>query len=116
MIVIIKDSLNKNDVEKARADHKNYIKVTIDIKKEIVAIGGEYHADAEKILLERYDCTSEDIFGGGYNITTKEIEFIAMLNLRPNYGNSSMEILDQDKRNKFKEIAERKLKGIESLV
>lgn len=116
MVIIIENKLTKEDVLKAREEYKDYIKITMDTEKEIVAIGGEYHADAEKLLIENYNCDSKNILGGGYNISTKEIEFVAMLNVRPSVGNNSMEILDAVKREKFKKIAEEKLRDIESFI
>lgn len=116
MIIIVDKQLTKEDVQKAREEYGDYIKITIDIIKKIVAIGGEYHADAEKILIDEYNSKSENILGGGYNITNNSYEFTAMINLRPSLGNNSMEILNLKKRATFEEIAKDKLKGIKSLV
>lgn len=116
MIVVLTNPLTFDDVRKAREEYQDYIKITMDIEKEIVAIGGEYHADAEKLLIENHGCNSQNILGGGYNISTKMIEFVAMLNIRPSLGNNSMEIIDPEKRNSFEKIAKEKLKGIESLI
>ena len=102
-VVIIKDKLTSEDVKKAREEYEFYIKITADIEKEIIALGGEYHADAEKVLIEKYNCLSRNIWGGGYNITTKKIETNAILNLRPGI-NDSMEIIDPEARKKYIEL------------
>ena len=116
MIVVVRDQATASDIQKAREEYRDYIKVTVDLEIELVAIGGEYHADAEKVLIEEYDCKSENILGGGYNVKTKEYEFVAMINIRPRSGNNSMEILDQHKRSRFEKIAQEKLMGIESFI
>lgn len=108
-IILTKLSLSPADFEKARQDYSHYIKITIDITKEIAALGGEYHADAEKNLLDQ-GSKQEDIWGGGVNLETKQFETNAIINLRPPINNSP-EILDAKIRNKFLEIAKALLKN-----
>ncbi len=50
MVIVVVEELSKDDVLKARGEYRDYIKITIDLSKKIVAIGGEYHADAEEVL------------------------------------------------------------------
>jgi hypothetical protein len=108
-IIIGRGPFSKEDFKKAREDYESYIKLTIDLENEIVAMGGEYHADAEKELLER-GSTQEDIWGGGINLETKTIETNAIINLRSG-TNDSTEILDSSKRDKFLAIAKRILEN-----
>lgn len=115
-IIIVKDKLTQEDIKTAREEHDIYIKITIDIKQEIVAIGGEYHADAEKVLIENFNSKNSNIWGGGYSITRNEFRTDAMLNLKPNLGNNSMEIINAEARKKFLYIAQNTLKNIESLI
>ena len=44
----------QEDLVKAREEYPEYIKITADLEKRIVAIGGEYHADAEQILIKNF--------------------------------------------------------------
>lgn len=101
-IVILSKKASNEDLKKASHDYKNYIKITADIEKEIVAIGGEYHADAEKLLLEK-GSLQKNIWGGGVDLVLKRFETNAMINLRPPQ-NSSTEILDVKTREKFLKI------------
>jgi hypothetical protein len=114
-IIIVGQEITKNDINASREDYPEYIKITADLDKEIVAIGGEYHADAERVLVERFDSKRSDIWGGGYNISTKAFEVNAMLNLKSG-SNESLEILDPKIRTKFLEIIKNKLGNIESLI
>jgi len=98
-IVIVKEKISKQDFKKAREDYEIYIKITLDLKKETIAFGGEYHADAEKLLLEQ-GSKQKDIWGGGFNLEEKRIETNAIINLRSG-RNESTEILDQEVRKKF---------------
>ena len=108
-IIIAKDKLTKSDFQKAREDYQSYIKLTIDIKQQKVALGGEYHADAEKILLEQ-GSKQKDIWGGGFNLETKQLETNAIINLRLE-KNKSFEILEPKIRKKFLTIAKKILKN-----
>lgn len=110
-IVVIGKKLTTSDVKKAREEYSSYIKITADVKQEIVAIGGEYHADAEKLLLENCGSKQRDVWGGGYNISTRKFEAIAIINLRAR-RNPSMEIIDATIRKKFLDLVKRKLINI----
>jgi len=115
MAVVVVEKLSKSDVLKAREEYSQYIKITADISRKIVAIGGEYHADAEEILIKDYKCKSENIWGGGYNIKLKSFEANAVLNIKPQI-NDSLEIVDAEIRNDFLELAKDKLKSIETFL
>lgn len=97
-LVKIDGKLTKTDFERAKKDYGIYIKVTMDLESKVVFIGGEYHADAEKILLES-GAKQENIWGGGINLETKNIDANAIINLRR--GNDSTEILDGSSRKEF---------------
>lgn len=107
-IVLIKNKLSEKDFQKAKEDYKGYVKITADLEKKVVALGGEYHADAEKLLLEQ-GSKQENIWGGGLNLETGSFETNAIINLRPGQ-NDSPEILDPLKRKKFLTLAEKVLK------
>jgi len=107
--VIVKDRLSKGDFERAKEDYQSYIKITVDLKRKIIALGGEYHADAERLLLKG-GSKQKDIWGGGVDLEEKRIETNAIINLRPG-ENESTEILDERVRKKFIRIVKRILKG-----
>lgn len=108
-IIIVKEKLSRKDFERAKEDYGVYIKITIDLKREVTALGGEYHADAERLLLEQ-GSRQEDLWGGGINLEEGRLETNAIINLRPN-KNESTEILDPEVRKKFVKIAKEILKG-----
>ena len=113
--VIVGSKLTKKDVDTAREDYSEYIKITADIVKEVVIIGGEYHADAERILVEKFGSGKSDIWGGGYNITTKTFEVNAILNIKTGV-NDSPDILNPDTRNRFLEVVKNKLEKISTFT
>lgn len=103
MIIILEKPATEGEVGKARADYQDYLKITIDIERKIVAIGGEYHADAETRLLE-LGCKQVNIWGGGLDLVSGKFEASAIINLRAEQ-NPSTEILDPEIREKFLVIA-----------
>jgi hypothetical protein len=114
-LIVVNKKLTKEDITASREDYPEYIKITADLKNEIVVIGGEYHADAEKILVEKFASKRSNVWGGGYNITTAAFEVNAILNLKP-ATNDSLEILDPQTRNRFLKVVKDKLGNIQSLI
>ncbi|MGD0523386.1 MAG: DUF5674 family protein [Candidatus Microgenomates bacterium] len=110
MIVILKpgQKLAQEDFEKARQDYETYIKITIDIERKVVALGGEYHSDAEKLLLEN-GSKQDDIWGGGFDLDDKKFVVNAIINLRSG-RNDSADILDPKIRERFLVLAKEVLK------
>ena len=91
------------------------IKGVIDIKNEIVALGGEYHMDANMVLLEK-GLQQSNIWGFNiatdkYNTNEEEyLEYTSFINIRPIVNNKGMFIQDEEIRKKIKNIIHKKLK------
>jgi len=109
MFLILSKKATEEEIEKVAKDIDGYIKFVVDIKNNILAAGGTLHADAEKKLLTQ-GSKQEDLWGGGLDLETGEVDFDSMINLRPSQGNSSREVLSSDLRNKIEEIVRRLLK------
>ena len=109
MLQIIKNKADKETLEKAAIDLAGYIKVVIDIEKEILSAGGTRHVDGEQLLLKE-GSLQENLWGGGFDLETGEIDFDSMINIRPNQNNTSREVLDGQVRQKMQEIIEKLLK------
>ncbi len=114
-IIVLRANLTADDIQKAREEYPQYIKITVDLRQEIVVIGGEYHADAEKVLIDNYQSQQSDIWGGGYNIASDIFEVNAIINLRSG-KNDSTDILDPVIRNRFLELVKTKLSNIKSII
>ena len=73
------------------------VKAVVDVRQEIMAIGGELHADEEVVLSERESSRREDTWGINLYPGKSEgemIEFDSMVNLKPAYGNRSRNVED----------------------
>jgi hypothetical protein len=87
------------------------VKVVVDVRLKTVAVGGELHADAERLLLER-GSRQEDLWGANYYPGKgKEdcIEYTALINIRPSRGNRSMEIADDEIRRIIQEVTHQRI-------
>jgi hypothetical protein len=89
---------------------ETYIKVAVDVERELLAGGGEYHADCEEVLLED-GSRQEDIWGADWYPDSQTMAFGALINIRPEQGNRSMEIENRELRKKIEEIVRRLLEG-----
>ena len=88
------------------------IKAVVDIEKEIMAIGGELHADEEAILLS-LGSKQENLWGINFYPQKKDgefIEFDSVINLKPAQGNRSRGIENPQIQKRIKEIVERLIK------
>ena len=106
-VVLIKGKVTPQDLMLASEDYGEYIKIVVDVVTGDAAIGGEWHADGEKILLEK-GSRQKNIWGGGIDLKTRNIETVALINLRPRVGNNSQEILDKKIRKKFVSVVKKK--------
>lgn len=85
---------------------KDMVKVVVDVRRRVVAVGGELHADAEQLLLQE-GSEQEDLWGANYYPGRGRdlcIEYTALINIRPSQGNRGMEIQDPGTRERVREI------------
>lgn len=103
-IIILRDKkATQEELDKMSYELGSYIKVVVDVEKGILAGGGGMHYDEEQLLLE-YGCKQVNLWGGGIDFTTNEIDYNSMINVRSNQGNPSRDILSEEIRRKFEEI------------
>jgi hypothetical protein len=107
MVIILQGPATQDDIEKASQEYKTYIKVTMDVASGVVAIGGEYHYDAEQELL-KHGCQQQTIWGGGVDLVAKRIDFNAMINIRSGV-NYSTEICDEEVKQTFSSLVKKYL-------
>lgn len=91
-IKIIKEAISKEELSDiAKNQFGDLVKAVIDIEKEIVAIGGELHADEEALLLQN-GSHQENLWGINLYLNKSAdevIEFDSMINVRPSQNNRS---------------------------
>jgi hypothetical protein len=87
----------------------SYIKLAVDIERELVAGGGELHADCEQALLEA-GSRQEDVWGADWD-PAGEVRFESLINIRPKQSNRSLEIQSPELRKRIEQIVRRILEG-----
>ena len=98
-ITILDHKINAEEVKKlANLWYGTMIKGTVDIKLERVALGGDYHIEDSELLTST-GSKFEDIWG--FNIRFEEnkdgiLEFDSMVNIKPNFGNRSREVNNEE--------------------
>ena len=104
MLLIVRTKIDSETRKKIAEDLKGYIKVVVDVRRKILAAGGEKHVDGERLLLED-GSLQEDLWGAGLDLETGELDFDSLINLRP-IQNRSREILDEETRKKVATVIE----------
>jgi len=109
MILIIRETATPEQIEQMTEQFgSNFIKLAVDVNREILAGGGELHADCELALLED-NSQQVDIWGADWHPETRTVTFESIINLRPRQQNFSMEVQDIVLRNRIEKIARRLL-------
>jgi len=108
MLQIVRAKIDSQTRQKIAEDLKGYIKVVVDVRRKILAAGGEKHVDGEQLLLKD-GSLQKDLWGAGFDLETGEIDFDSLINLRPT-ENRSREILDEEIRKKVASLIESLLK------
>ena len=110
-IKIIKEKITKQELENiVEENYGDMFKAVVDIKKEIMAIGGEFHSDASFILVEQEGSNQEDVWG--INIYPEKeknewLEFNSLVNIKPLKNNRDVEIESEEIKDKIKNIVNR---------
>jgi hypothetical protein len=79
---------------------EDMVKYVVDLDREIAAVGGQLHADAEQLLLAS-GSRQADLWGANYYPGRGKdecIEYTSLINIRPAQGNRSMLIADLEIR------------------
>jgi hypothetical protein len=106
-IKIIDKKISEPELREIAKDfYVEMVKGAVDIKNEIIAIGGEYHMDANIVLIDN-GSKQQDVWGFNwyFNKSSNErIEYVSLINIRPTQGNRVMEVQDLFLRDKMKSI------------
>ena len=109
-IQIIREPISVSEVQAlAQEIYGDVVKGVADVESGIIALGGEWHMDANKVLVED-GCTQEQVWG--FNIYPAKrgdasVEYISLINIRPRQGNCDMEIADTVIRGAVRSIIKR---------
>ncbi len=106
-ILIVREPISLKTLnELAQEWHGTLAKGVADVENGVLALGGEWHMDANNVLIAD-GSTQSDIWG--FNIYPEEIgelalEYISLINIRPAQGNTSMLLEDKSLQKTIKEL------------
>ena len=107
---ILRQPITRQELkELAQNTFGDMIKGVADVKRHILAIDAELHADLERLLLEE-GSAQEDLWG--FNLWVEEkgedfIEFDSLINIRTWQGNPSRDVSNPEVREAIKSIVEK---------
>jgi len=100
-----------DQIEEMLQEHEGMVKIVVDIRRGILAGGGEMHADGETLLLEN-GSEQDDLWGANWYPGEQRIAFESLINIRPALGNRSIVIQDQSIRREIERLARELLGGV----
>lgn len=103
MIYFLEQKVSPEKVAEMLQTLRSYIKLAVDIEMEVLAGGGVLHADCEAVLLEN-GCLQENVWGADWIPATKEVTFESLINIRPRQNNFSMDVENEQLREKIEKI------------
>lgn len=109
-IKVIKEKISREETQTiAEKTYGTMLKIAVDIKKKIVAAGGEFHSECQEALIKQ-GCQAQDIWGANILLDKPQrerIEYIALINIKPSLGHYEMEIKSPTTKEKIQQIIDR---------
>jgi len=102
--MIIKEKISAEELKRLFDNSfGTMLKIVVDIEKEILSAGGEYHIDCSEELVEKEDSNQKNLWGANLH-SDGRIDFNSLINIKPLENNRSMEIQDPVIRQKVEKI------------
>jgi hypothetical protein len=103
MIHLLKEHVTPVQMQAMLLEYDDMVKIVVDIRRCILAGGGEMHADCEAVLLED-GSEQDDLWGANWYPVEQRIAFEAFINIRPRLGNWRIVIQSQEIRGQVESI------------
>lgn len=111
VIKIVREKVSLQELkELAENQFGDLIKAVVDVEKEIMAVGGELHADEEVFLNEQTGSKRENTWGINiypWKSGEEMIEFDSMINIKPHHDNRSRGVENLDTRDRIIRIVKK---------
>ena len=93
-------------------EYETMIKIVVDVRRRILAGGGEMHSDCEAMLLDD-GSEQDDLWGANWYPAKQEIVFESLINIRPRLGNRSILIQNEELRQQVEAVTRDILGGVQ---
>ncbi len=111
MILIIRERATREQLEEMLKIWGVFIKIVVDVEREILAGGSEKHYQCEEELLSD-GSRQRDLWGADWNPYTQTIYFESIINIRPSQNNRTMIVQSLELRERITKITTTLLGGI----
>jgi hypothetical protein len=109
-ILILRETPTAGQMVELLEPFSSFIKLAVDIRRELVAAGGELHFDCEQALLE--DGSQQfDVWGADWEPDTRRVYFESLINIRPKQQNFSSELASPQLREQIDRIVRQAFEG-----
>jgi hypothetical protein len=112
MIYILHSQATSEQVVDMLKEYESMIKIVVDIRRRILAGGGEMHSDCESALLED-GSEQDDLWGANWYPAEQQIVFESLINIRPRLGNRNILIQDEGLRRQVESVTREILGGVQ---
>jgi hypothetical protein len=103
MIYILREKATSEQIAEMLREYESMIKIVVDIRRRVLAGGGEMHSDCETMLLDD-GSEQDDLWGANWYPAEQEIVFESLINIRPRLGNRNILIQDEELRRQVESI------------
>jgi hypothetical protein len=91
--MIVRKKITQGELEKIfDSSFGTVLKITVDIEKEILSLGCEFHIDCAEELTEKEGSRQKNLWGANFYHQDKTIDCISLINIKPLENNRSMNI------------------------
>ena len=84
-------------------EYESMIKIVVDIRRRVLAGGGEMHSDCESLLLDD-GSEQDDLWGANWYPAEQRIAFESLINIRPRLGNRNILIQSEELRQQVESV------------
>ena len=112
MIFTLSNKPTSEQISQMSKEYETMIKIVVDIRRRVLAGGGEMHSDCEAVLLDD-GSEQDDLWGANWYPADRGIIFESLINIRPRLGNRSILIQSEELRQKVESVAVEILGGVQ---
>ena len=109
---IVRKKISKDELTRiVKENFGTMVKIDVDVESGVIAIGGEWHSEGDELLAQD-GSSRKDVWGANFypfNPPDSRVEYISLINIKPQFNNRSMEVEDKEIQEKMREIISRLL-------
>jgi hypothetical protein len=112
MIYILRRKATDEQVAEMLKEYESMIKIVVDIRRRVLAGGGEMHSDCESALLDD-GSEQDDLWGANWFPAEQRVAFESLINIRPKLGNRNVLIQNEELRKQVESVTREILEGVQ---